>query len=206
VLFEPASLALNVASLWVGGILLLYISSNEYKFPAGLLWNLAKNRSLYVGEALAFWILEFGLLAAAAVALGLFVRDTIPGRLWAFVAVAGVIVTVLPLFKMGYNNDLVMRGSIPSLFYFWAFVVRALVTSVPQLVRRRVAIVHALAVCLLAIGVYTSLSEIIRSAGSYHMGAPEESKVLPIATATYPHIVEQRVGRDDTLFYRYLGR
>jgi hypothetical protein len=113
---------------------------------------------------------------------------------------------VLLLFKMGYNNDLVMRGSIPSLFYIWAFVGWILVETWKSIRRRRVAILHALIVCLLLIGSYTSFSEIGRSIFSYHFGPPDRSQVETIAEASFPYIVEQRIGRADSIFYRTLGR
>jgi hypothetical protein len=107
---------------------------------------------------------------------------------------------------MGYNNDLVMRGSIPSLFYFWAFIAQGLVEAVPYFKQKRIEIVHALIVCLLLIGSFTSLSEIIRSVGSYHFGPPDAGKVTTIATASSPYIVAQRIGDKDAPFFRYLGR
>lgn len=107
---------------------------------------------------------------------------------------------------MGYNNDLVMRGSIPSLFYFWAFLGWLLVEAWPFIRQRGVAILHALIVCLLLVGSYTSFSEIGRSAFSYHFGPPDSSQVKSIAEASYPYIVGQRIGRMDSFFYRTLGR
>jgi hypothetical protein len=69
-----------------------------------------------------------------------------------------------------------------------------------------VAAIHALVICLLLIGSCTSLAEVISSGGQYHFGPPDPAEVKPIATATYPHIVAQRIGRNNAPFLRLLGR
>lgn len=208
-LLEPLSLCLNAASLWLAAVHLLYISSNQYEFPSGLLWNLVRDRGEYASTLGVFWLLEFALLAGAvawlARALGRNGAGVAKAR-WGVFAWACLVLTGLPLFKMGYSNDLVMRGSIPSLLVLWAFAARVLLDAVQRLKQWRVALPFALLVLLLLVGSYTSLSEIGRSISRARFEPPALDTVKPVAEATYPHIVAQRIGRDDTLFYRFLGR
>jgi len=208
-LLKLSSLSLNIASLWLAAVNLLYISSNQYDFPSGLLWNMVKDRGEYVSVLVVFLLLEFVLPAGAIIWLARVLRRDEDGAQkmpWGVFALASLVLMVLPLFKMGYNNDIVMRGSIPSLLVLWAFAVHMLVDAVQHLKHRRVILPFAVLVIFLLVGSYTSFSEIGRSAYRMKFGAPALDKVKPMAEATYPHIVAQRIGEDDTPFYRYLGR
>jgi len=202
--------------LWVGGIHLLYISSNQLDFPIGLLWNLVKDRRDYILTAFVFWTLELGLFVILATVLRQVIRragrvpetalgQDIQGQ-WVFLLVATLFLSILPLFKMGYSNDLVMRGSIPALFFLWALAGRAWIDSWPHLRKRAVAVPFTLLTLILLTGSYTSLSEIQRSIRRYHFGPPDIANVQTITTATDPHIVAQRIGQEDTFFYAHLGR
>jgi hypothetical protein len=214
-LVAPLPLGMNLAAVGIGIIHLLYISSNQYSFPIGLLWKLAKDRRAYLTTAVEFWWVEFGLLAGCALLLGIMNHrarqaNHVPGpgaalpRGWLWLV--GLILSGLLLFKMGYNNDLVMRASIPSLFYFWAFVCGVLLeTGLPRRTWRT-RLVRWLLVGLLLVGSYTSLSEIGRSVYLYHFGPPAVDSVKIIALADAPHIVAQRIGKSDALFFRILGR
>ena len=215
-LFHPLSIALNLGSLWVGAVHILYISSNKLAFPIGLLWNLVEDRPAYLRTAFVFWALELAIIAVTAALLMRSIRrarreeadESDPGlrSQWGFFVTACVVLTVLPLFQMGYNNDLVMRSSIPSLFFLWAFTARALLDAKPYLRKRKVALPFALLLLFLVVGSYTSLSEIGRSIYSYHFGPPDLKDVKTVEDASYPYIVAQRIGKEDTFFYRYLGR
>ena len=188
---------------------LFYISSNQYDFPSGLLWNLAKDRSEYLSILVAFWLLEFVLPACTVLWLARALRhneDGISKIRWGMFALAGLILMILPLFKMGYSNDIVMRGSIPSLMILWAFAARVLLDATRYLKRWQIALPFAVLAIFLLIGSYTSFSEIGRSVYRMRFGPPALDTVKPIAESTYPHIVAQRIGQDDTFFYRYLGR
>ena len=180
-LFAPLPLGMNLAALGIGAMLLLYISSNQYSFPIGLLWKLSEDRQATLTTAAEFWLVEFGLLAVCTLLLDGLIRrahkaNKFPGpdvglpRGWLWLV--GLILSGLPLFKMGYNNDLVMRASIPSLFYFWAFVSQVLLETSLPLKTWRIRLVRALLIGLLLVGSYTSLSEIGRSVSLYHIGPP----------------------------------
>ncbi len=211
VLFAPLSVGLNLGAALIAAIHALYISSNRYDFPIGLLWTLAEDRRAYLQTALEFWLLEFGLLAACAAAIRLLRRaapesEKRPGLPPGWLALLCLILSALPLFKMGYNNDLVMRASVPSLFYFWIFLGQTFMGTAPARRRGWNRALTILLILLLLAGSYTSLSEIIRSVNNFHFGPPDIEDVKPIAEATYPHIVAQRVGNDESFFFRLLGR
>lgn len=212
VLFAPLSIGLNLGAALIAVIHALYISSNRYAFPIGLLWNLAEDRKAYLRTAVEFWWLEFGLLAVCTVAIHLLLRRGMeegkkrPALPLAWFGLLGLILSILPLFKMGFNNDLVMRASVPSLFYFWVFVGRAFTGTAPPPRRGWTLALRILLLLLLLAGSYTSLSEIIRSINNYHFGPPPLDEVRPITEATYPHIVAQRMGNEETFFFHHLGR
>lgn len=211
-LFAPLSVGLNLGAALMAVIHSLYISSNRYAFPIGLLWNLAEDRQAYLRTTLAFWWLEFGLLAICAAAIHILLRrgaetdQKKAGLPPTWFGLIGLILSILLLFKMGFNNDLVMRASVPSLFYFWVFVGQAFAGAAPPPRRGWTLALRMLLLLLLLVGSYTSLSEIIRSVNNYHVGPPPLDKVRPMAEATYPHIVAQRIGNDEALFFRLLGR
>ncbi len=73
-----------------------------------------------------FWLLEFGVYAILLYPSIRSEDQRPPGaswnRAWFWMAVATL--TVLPLYRIGILNDLVMRASIPSLFVFWILVLR----------------------------------------------------------------------------------
>jgi hypothetical protein len=215
VLFAPLPLGMNLAALGIGVIHLLYISSNQYNFPIGLLWKLSEDHQATLITTMEFWLVEFGLLAGCALLLRRLIRraqneTNLPNpvaalpRRWLWLIC--LILFGLPLFKMGYNNDLVMRASIPSLFFFWAFVSQVLLETGLPLKTWRIRLVRALLISLLLVGSYTSLSEIGRSVAFYHFGPPASDTVKPIAAANADYIVAQRIGNSNSLFFRLLGR
>jgi hypothetical protein len=97
-----------------------------------------------------FFLLEAGLIGAAIFAL----------RPSPQVAMAMIVLALLPLIYFGPANDLVMRGSIPSLAVLTIFACLALVDQVPDLAGRRKK--AALGVLLL-IGAVTPIAEIARA-------------------------------------------
>lgn len=210
-LLAPLPVALNLGAGLVAVIHALYILSNRYAFPIGLLWTLAEDRDAYLWTALEFWLLEFGLLAACAAVIHLLGRAASQGEKKAglppgWLGLLCLILSALPLFKMGYNNDLVMRASIPSLFYFWLFIGQAFLGAAPPRRRGWSLALRIVLLLLLLAGSYTSFSEIIRSVNNFHFGPPNLEEVKPIAEASYPHIVAQRIGNNESFFFRLLGR
>jgi hypothetical protein len=118
--------------------------------------------------------------------------------------------TVLPLFRLGFNNDLVMRASIPSLFVLWVFTARIVVEAVQCLAARQAPLKLRLAAWLLVgvvvAGFMPALAEVTRSLQSYRFGPPPLEAVVPAAEADPRHLVEQRVGDGEAFFFRYLAR
>ena len=95
-------------------------------------------------------LLEAGFIGAAIFAL----------RPSPQVALAMIVLALLPLVYFGPGNDLVMRGSIPSLAVLTIFACLALVEHVPDLAgRRKKAALGA----LLLIGAVTPIAEIARA-------------------------------------------
>lgn len=227
-LFNWESIVFNTLSIGIGAIYLLYLGSNQFKFPIGFIWQFTNDIADLVVHLLAFWCLEFalmGFLILLLIVLGIyfshpttFTRHDFrkwiaqldhefhitPIQLHLFL-VSLIVLGVLPLFKMGIRNDLAMRGSIASLFIFWAFVTKVIAdTSVK--VRMKFKWVFMLFSIILTTGFLTSFNEIARSATVYHFGPPVLSDVLTTSNANEGEIVLQRIGNEDSIFYRYLGK
>ena len=111
---------------------------------------------------------------------------------------------ILPIFKMGKNNDLVMRGSIPALFIFWTFAAAVLTGTDGQL-RRRLRGVFGAIVVVVIVGGSSGVGAISRSIQQYRFGPPKIDSVKTTAQLPAPTML-QRCGRADSFFFRVLAR
>ncbi|MDW8077565.1 MAG: hypothetical protein RMJ16_01635 [Thermoguttaceae bacterium] len=133
-------------------------------------------------------------------------------------------VLVLPFFRYGACNDLVMRASVPALFLFAVWIARSLTISSTPVMRRLIV-----AGCLL-IGstapfsdLYAHFREAIRRGQIVQIPAKEKVRSLwelnqwsarQAETSTHPLVrlfreqtfFLQYVGSEDTVFFRYLAR
>ncbi len=180
---------------------------------------------------LEFWILEFGFLFILLLLLILFasrieyqnaaesIEKTFGSRLrkstsqyfnikprqLGIFLIAIVILIFLPLFKVGLFNDLVMRGSIPALFIFWAFVGKILIETNPQ-IKQRFRWLYVTILVVTGLGFYSSVAEIARSIDNYHFGPPKLAVMEEYTFEFDPDKVIQRVGVDDSFYYKYLSK
>lgn len=228
--FRAGALLFNLMSLWIGGVYLLYIQANQFKFPVGFIWDSVryKYRATMGQSILTFGLVEFGMLAALVLLfLGAGVvsrarlangtglpfwrrwQDTLwqdfqiqPAYLVIFLLSLAVL-GLLPMFRMGKYNDLVMRGSIPSLFIFFAFVGHVVFEASAELRRKLIGLYVGL-LLVLALSFFPAVAEIARSVKSYQVGAPEYSSVR--STASSSHDLLQRSGDEGALFYRWIGK
>jgi hypothetical protein len=228
-LWNWQSIVFNTLSVGIAAIYLLYLGSNQFKFPIGFIWQFSENRVDLVVHLLTFWCMEFALLGFLTLLLIvsglLFSHPTAfskhndhnkwtvlleqefnitPMQLCLFLFSLSVLL-ILPLFKMGINNDLVMRGSIPSLFIFWALVAKV-VADISLRIRMKFKLLYILISIIVTIGFFTSFNEIARSAIRYQFGPPVLSNTLTTMNANETEIVLQRIGSEDSLFYRYFGK
>jgi hypothetical protein len=222
-LFNWKSILYNVLSIVIGSIYLLYLGSHQLNLPMGFIWQFVDDPLSLAKHLLAFWGLEFGLLGLLILlllVLGVLFYQSEPFRsrwdkrlallerefritpiqLYLFI-VSLIMLGVLPLFKIGTENDLVMRASIPPLFIFWAFIAKV-VLDASRRVRIKFQWLYTLVLMILIIGFIPSLSEIARSAKNYHFGPPNYSKVVTLVNSHS----ELDIGREDTIFYRYLSK
>jgi hypothetical protein len=225
---RPALLSI-FASLWIGITHSLYILSNQFKFPAGLMLSMVENDLRYIQHLIAFWFVEYGLVAFIVLlflALGTRIprsqlvnkSDSLrekwfgaleqeynlkPIHFYLFL-LSVVILTILPLFTMGNNNDLVMRASIPSLFIFWTFVFKILIDA-PLRTRIKLSVLYIFLSTILVLGFFSSVSELFRSVKKFHIGPPEISEVL-VTSELGDRDIDQRSGSADSFFFRYMGK
>jgi len=228
--FRAGTILFNFASLWIGGIYLLYIQANQFKFPVGFVWDTVRYKyQLTMGRSiLTFDLIEFGMLAALAmlfIGAGIFLRARqfvgtgLPfwrrwqATLWQDFKIQPVMLTVftltlvvltlLPMFRMGKHNDLVMRGSIPALFVFFAFIGHVNFEISAEM-RRKLGVLYVATLLVLALCFFPAVAEITRSVKNYHIGAPEYSSVQ--STASSSHDLLQRSGDEEARFYRWIGK
>jgi hypothetical protein len=213
-LLRPVPLVAHGLALVLAILIGLYLSANRFQFPSGWIWQGAADPARLWQLYAWFWCLEFGLLALL---LGLVVglssglrRFDLNPPLSAALAVSGLTLTLLPLHRLGYNNDLAMRASIPSLWILWIVTGRVLLGALPAAAQSgsplRLRAAYLLLVGVVLLGARTSLSEMARSIRFYHFGPPPLESVVAMADADRPHLVEQRVGDPEALFFRYLAR
>jgi len=234
-LFHRGSLLLNSASAGIACIYMLYLASNRYSFPMGFSWEPADRQNHFIQHLVGFWFVEFALLAVVLLSL-LTLGTLLSSRpapdqprslkqQWLATAknrfsvdreqlllflVSIAVLTALPLFRIGITNDLVMRASVPSLFLFWAFAAKVIldadISHARGRARRWMALSYVLVVAVVALGFLPALAEISRSVRFYQFGPPALSDVASTLDANERSIVEQRFGRNDSLFYRYIGK
>jgi len=122
--------------------------SARFRFFGNHAWTGAE----FAVRALLFFVLEAGVLAA----LIWWVRRPSSPRGRALFIASAAFLAVLPWFRYGYFNDLVMRVSLPSLMVLTIFLAKAL----PD--RQRVNMKHVLLVAALTVAATTPLRELQR--------------------------------------------
>jgi hypothetical protein len=149
------SARLMLPQVWVPAALIgLTISAYLILDPGGIAKGVAvgENHEAAIMDLLQqaqFFLLEAGFIGAAIFALR-------PSRQ---VAMAMIVLALLPLVYFGPANDLVMRASIPSLAVLTIFACLALCQRAPDLAGRRKQAVLGM---LLLIGAITPIAEVAR--------------------------------------------
>jgi len=230
-LYNFEVILLSLSSLWIGIINGLFIASNRYTFPVGFIWEFIINKRVLITSLLEFWFLEFAFLTVGILLLIVLGRrfspceaetyqrtsllgnwkeylkcqfNIDPTQLYVFL-LAIVILTILPLFKMGYANDLVMRGSIPALFIFWAFVGKIAVDSSVS-IKIKMRYLYILITAVIIIGFFSGITEISRSINQYHFGPPTKSSVENVENYELRKYIKQIKGDKTSIFYRFISK
>ncbi|MFN8369426.1 MAG: hypothetical protein U0T83_02240 [Bacteriovoracaceae bacterium] len=165
-------------------MLLIYLSSGWYKHPSGFIINLTK--------------IDFEILLLYGLFLGLevliyllFIGDELFKAKRELLWLLLLILMVLPSYKFGYYNDLVMRASLPSLILLQVFIFRALdFKSKLRSIRTVILLV------LMIIGSATGLVEFQRGVNlsQYRVGY---ASILDMA----PHFTVQYLGKNNWFWY-----
>ncbi len=213
-------------ALWIAAITTLYLQANQFRFPVGFIWNIKAPLADLALTVFLFWMIEVGALSLIAILLlhtgacrrkvpsgeallfrsskdnsqeGLIVH---PPQLLLF-AISLVVLGLLPLFRIGGFNNLVMRSSIPSLFILFSFI-GYLLLEMPSATRRRVKTAYLCLAIVTVAGFTTSGIEIARSIEHYRAAAPDYSSVG--TTAEFPLQLQERAGKPDSTFFTLLGK
>ncbi|MCC6457534.1 MAG: hypothetical protein IT328_21435 [Caldilineaceae bacterium] len=160
--------------------------------PYGFFLTAGSDRMLNdIGLYVTFWLLEVGIYAVL-----LFRGMKYEGRIWRWLfATTLVTLALLPLYRVGIYNDLVMRASIPALFCLAVLVGRAVHRSNGGQPTRVALIV------VLLLGAATAVAELhFHISGMYReaRGVPQEEPVESLG------IVELYEGMPDFLL-QYTG-
>lgn len=208
-LLRPSALIAHACAIGLALVVGLYLTANRYNFPMGWAWQLADDPLRLARYYLVFVWLEFGVLALLLVLVlrvGTWRGGAVHARLAAVLIASLLTLTLLPLYRFGFNNDLVMRASIPSLLVLWMFVGKAVLDARPAVSSLRLRLAYGLLVGVVALGMVPGLTEVARSVQHYRLGPPPLEAIVPMADADPRHLVEQRVGEEEAFFFRYLGR
>jgi hypothetical protein len=181
-------------------IMLLFYSAKGEGIPQGFVWNFTDMSAMWP-RLLLFSMLEFGVYAVLCAGI----IGSIPTVLRSFFLASLVCLALLPWYKFGRNNDLLMRASIPSLFVLWIVVGRVLVEGRPGWYA---GLARALLGLGVLIGGLTAAGEIGRSVVRYSAVVPDFERTPSVLEA---RPLEERpegeyTGSPEALFFRYLAR
>jgi hypothetical protein len=134
--------------LGLGVVLAQYVTLNTISIPSGWAVNDWPEPQLFWVRYLTFVGVEFGLLAVLLMWLG-----QASSAFWVAIAV----LLLLPLYRFGGANDMVMRGSVPAL------LVLACTTVSPLLDGRRPAALRGVLLGVVLLGALGSAQEPVRA-------------------------------------------
>lgn len=202
---------LSSANLFAGPTLaataMLFYSSNAFKFPSN--WQFSAPG--FTRNFLLLFFLETVFVALPFFSQHLKAKVYLnqidlppPAKLTALQKVTGwtaiLALLVLPTYKMGFMNDLCMRASIPALMFLLSFWVRILRREFTyQYIPMTVTLL-----CLL-LGSGSAINEINRALANYQFGIPKIDNVATLLNDPQNEITEQRAGKSDSIFWRWLG-
>ena len=177
-------------------ILAMFLTTNHNAMTRGFLWFF--DRPHATAKWLFFCVMEFAL------ALGLTWRlcgpDDKEDKKW--LIWCGLLLTLLPLFKLGHWNDLVTRVSIPALVTLWALVWYHLYRSKQKFT----SFTWLALVVVMSIGALSASTEIVRGVKSFHIGAPPQASLSRCPHSLDEPLVNQYFAAPDSPFFRYLAR
>jgi hypothetical protein len=168
-----------------------YFLSSAKAFQSGWIWNVEP--SVRIIDWLVFCVLEFGALVALMRLKGL--KGDLERNIWLACVLT---LTVLPAYKVGRVNDLVMRASIPALFAIWVLCARVFLRKPESPTKRWVTI---LACLVLALGIPTPIVEITRARGEAPAPVP-----VPLLSVFGRPFGAQYLGNEDSFFFTRLAK
>ncbi len=192
---------LNFQNLIGGGLMgivfsAFYLAGSTLKNPGNWIWNIVNITDFWPHLAF-FYLLEFLIYALIVIEAW----DKMTRNFRSFFVISIGILLVLPIYSYGQYNDLMLRASIPALFYLFLTVASYFVIkkfSFREVIIKNTAL--KLLFILLAIGSFTAIVEISRAIYNPH-------KRMPILSAAdYGIYSYQFLGDKETFFFKYLAR
>lgn len=172
-----------------------YILSGNTRPAHGWIWEFFPLPEI-VSVLVLFIILEY---AAYAVFVSMIFRGQLRRRPFYLFYTAILCLLLLPVYRLGHHNDLVMRASIPALFVFLCYVACSVSCR-----RNGRTVARLSLLVLLCIGALTGFSEIVRSVGQYTWRPPELSEVKGLKESE-GYRSAQYIGPGKSYFFRYVA-
>jgi hypothetical protein len=178
-----------------------YLLSNSFAFSRGFIWEKFPQFFLYF---LPFVLVEFGLIAFVSYK---YYRSKGGQKnlLTRIFFISCFTLLVIPLYRMGYFNDFVMRASIPALLSLQICVLYFILENSKLKVNNMQLFYASAIVMILTSGFFTPFTEIMRSYQNYQSSVPKYEEVGDISLE-FTRDIEQRKGNKDSFFFRYLAK
>jgi hypothetical protein len=174
-----------------------------------LLGNHAWSGAEFVGRAALFFVLEAGALGA----LVWWVRPPKSSRGKALFLASMTSLAVLPVFRYGYFNDLVMRISIPSLMVLAIFTARALMERGSGNVRRLLLVAAMIAAAMAPLREFQRHVSRVARRGEL-VEVPDADRVRSLwelscrirdRRTNNDYFFRQYIGSPDSFFFKHLA-
>jgi len=176
----------------IAAISLSFLIANSFSFPLSLNTNYPGFYTKY-SLIIVLELLPFIIIAGLAVSKKTASKDE---RI--VFMIASITLIGLPLLKMGYYNDIVMRGNIPSLFIIYTLTYAGLLS-----IKNKDIV--AIAIVIYLIGAITSISELWRNVQHWSWMPPNKESVIPFTKHPIKETVDQREGNPNSFFFKILS-
>jgi hypothetical protein len=188
------------------------------KIVSGFFFELTKDSSEVIAALLLlalFWLLECGLYGILASKL--LDRDDRQSRI--VLVIILIYLAVLPLYQYGYYNDLLQKGSIPTLFALAILVGRAVLrTTMRHGIRRALTVLLVIGFVTASINIGIQLEGTIKNGALWHLPPvgevstlwqlhkKEQENAFKIEGQEYNSFISQYIGSSEAPFFRWFVR
>jgi len=175
----------------------LYITANSFSFPSGIIFLLEDAPQLI--DVVQFWLLEIGIWLIFILVISFFRKENIFNPV---LVISLILLSVFPLYKMGYYNDFVMRASIGALTVLWIYILMLL----GELLLAKKHLLTIFAMIFVVVTSQAAINEITRAIANFSLEPPKNYQVSELENALDAKLIKQRMGNSDSFFFKYLAK